>query len=173
MHADHFEPDDSSRKMSTKDQIDSFFSIIASYPWSKNNTFFLKIPMIVTDKPSNPGYSFYSCNNDSIYFGTRNNSRILNSVFLNKKKYDLDFQFHIHHERWTRNNFFKGKDISKKQQAFLKKIHMSKTSDADRLSKVIDIYKKEFLLYSEEEVRKWLFVHGAWALNGGTLLSKK
>jgi hypothetical protein len=169
IHADHFEPFMSSERMSSDEEFSNFFMEMKKNPWSSNMSLNYIFPLgrtIVGQEKS--GCEHFGAPGDDFLFSLTKKDDFLYRFFENINKNNMDMQFHIHHERFTNNDFYKSRKVEVGNEHvydFIKN-KSTKKMDSARFEFTIKLYKELFKRYGGIEKTKWTFVHGCWALNG-------
>jgi hypothetical protein len=169
VHSDHFEPFMSAQRMGKEDELNFFFNKMKENPWSEKMSLNYIFPLgrTVVGKERNNSEHF-GAENDKFLFYLNKNDDYLYKFFDIINKNNMDMQLHIHHERFTKNDFYENRPVEPGNESVFNFISKESTHDLDskRFEFTVKLYKDMFLKYGGIEKDKWTFVHGCWALNG-------
>ena len=168
-HADHFEPFMSSGRIKTEEEVLSFSKKMMSCEHSKNISLHYIFPFgrsLVGEERSDNEY--HGVDGDEFLFSVKKDMRNVKHLLSVIKTCEFDLQFHIHHERFTKNDFYKKRKVEKGNEKVFDFISKRSTykMDSMRFEKSIHLYKEYFKKLGGIDIDKWTFVHGMWALNG-------
>jgi hypothetical protein len=171
-HCDHFEPwrwgdGRDGVDQQNADDVIHFAHAMRDIPYARRLTLFMKSPI----GASLPGrWRGESVPGDEIEFSQLRPQRraILAPAMRAIVECGHELQIHIHHERFTRNDWYSTSPDRPENKLFREFLTERSTPamDAARLDLYIKMTLALFRLTSGQPLRQWMFVHGMWSLNG-------
>ena len=148
-------------------KIRDFLYESEKFPHSQKQTLFYKIQVGHIGKSEWHRFSdIISLKDDAIGFrdpddGIEVHGPVKEVISEIDKSYGHEIQLHVHHERYTRGDYF-GYD-----EEFAKhNLTNNHIKDSKRLNLSIELLIKRMRIELGREFNDWSFVHGVWALNG-------
>ncbi|MFW2830491.1 hypothetical protein [Sphingomonas sp. ID0503] len=171
-HCDHFEPwrwgnGRNGLDRGNTDDVLRFVEAMKAFPYARRLTLFMKSPLTASPQPR-PGSR--GLPGDEIYIPRlrRPQHRFLREALRAIVDGGHELQVHIHHERFTRNDWYSTSPERPENEPFRDFLTHRSTPEMDeaRFELYLGLTLRLFRALSKQRLRRWMFVHGMWSLNG-------